>query len=137
MSILALDIGTKKIGLAISQSELLAEEFCTIRSDQDDQMIMEIIFLIKRKKITKLIVGLPKSPKTISVQEQKIKKLVEKLQDQLKKMDLKVEIFFEDETLTSKEAERILFSQDKSLQEVLERRDQLAAKLILDQYLNR
>lgn len=137
MSILALDIGSKKIGLAISRSELLAEEFCTVSAGSVDQMIMEIIFLIKREKISKLVIGFPKSLKTVSAQEKKIKKFANILQNQLKKLYLVMEIFFEDETLTSKEAERILFSQGKSLEEVLRRRDQLAAKLILDQYLNR
>lgn len=138
MSILSLDIGTKKIGVAYSEYELLADEFCTIKFTDENQAMMEILFLIKGKNVNKLIIGLPKNSNgSDSQQTSHVREFNKKMKQKIKSAKLKVEIFFEDEELTSKEAERILFNQGKSLEEVRERRDQLAAKLILDQYLNR
>lgn len=138
MSILALDIGTKKIGLAYSEHGLLAEEFCTIKYDDKLQAIAEILFLIKGKNVNKLVIGLPKNSNgSESNQTNHVREFNKHLEEKINSAKLKVDISFEDEELTSKEAERILFNQGKTLEEVRERRDQLAAKLILDQYLNR
>lgn len=138
MSILSLDIGTKKIGVAYSEHGLLAEEFCTINYASQLQAIIEILFLVKNKKVDQIIIGLPiRSNGSESAQTNHVREFSKLLEDKIKSSKIDAEIFFENEELTSKEAERILFNQGKSLEEVRERRDQLAAKLILDQYLNR
>lgn len=138
MSILSFDVGRKKIGVAYSENELLAEEFCTLKYQKINQVISEISFLILRKEVDKIIIGIPqRSDGTDSSETLHVREFSKKLEEQILQNSKKIEIFFEDESLTSKEAERILFNQGKSLDEVRERRDQLAAKLILDQYLNR
>ncbi|EKD56128.1 MAG: hypothetical protein ACD_58C00294G0002 [uncultured bacterium] len=138
MPILSLDVGTKKIGVAYSEYGLLADEFCTINYTSQLQAITEILFLIKNKKVDKLIIGLPcYASGTDSNQTNHVRDFSKKLEEKIKSSKIDAQILFEDEELTTKEAERILFSQGKSLEVVRERRDQLAAKLILDQYLNR
>lgn len=138
MPILALDIGTKKIGVAYSEYGLLADEFCTLKFNDENQVITEILFLIKNKKVDKIIIGIPKNiDGSESDQTNCIREFNKKLLEKIKLVDKNIQFFFEDEALTTKEAERILFTQGKTLEEVRERRDQLAAKLILDQYLDR
>lgn len=138
MPILALDVGRKKIGLAYSENGLLAEEFCTLHFQKIDQVITEILFLLLRKNIKKVVIGLPqRSDGSDSSQTSYVRDFSKRLEKQIHQDERKIEIIFEDETLTTKEAERILFNQSKSLEVVRQRRDQLAAKLILDQYLNR
>lgn len=137
MSILSLDVGTKKIGVAYSEHGLLAEEFCTINYTSELEAITQILFLIKNKNVDKLIIGLPRHANgTDSAQTNHVREFSDKLKDKILNLSNNIQIFFEDEELTTKEAERILFDQGKSLEVVRERRDQLAAKLILDQFLN-
>jgi putative Holliday junction resolvase len=138
MPILALDVGTKKIGIAYSENGLLSSEFSTIKSDSEDGLIVQILFLIKQKNVNKIVIGVPKNMDgSESNQTLIIKNFSDKLAKKVIASDLKIDFYFEDETLTTKEAERILFSRGKSVEEVRERRDQLAAKIILDQYLDR
>lgn len=126
MPILALDVGEKKIGVAISETGLVSHEFCTIHKSQD-LAFGEIVFLAKRKNIDIIVVGLPLNKD--GSQAKKIKNFTKKL----KKF---ARVVYEDESLTSKEAERILFGLGLSLDKVRERRDQMSAKIILDQYLD-
>lgn len=131
MAILALDVGEKKIGVAISRSGLLSEELTTIRFKDQKTAIGEIIFLIKREKIKTVIIGLPKRGNNSA---SKIEDFVDIINQ---KISAYVSVIFEDETLTSKEAERILFSYGLNLEKMRERRDQMAAKIILDQFLDK
>lgn len=139
MSTLALDIGKKKIGVAISTSGLIASELGTITSRHESLAIGQIIFLVKQQKVEKIIIGLPKNiDGANSTQTDYVYRFSDKLKNKLKEYKLSpVVIDFEDESLTSKEAERILGEQGKSLEQIKERTDQLSAKLILDQYLDR
>lgn len=128
MAILALDVGEKKIGVAVSETGLVSHEFCTIHIKSQELALGEIVFLAKRKNVDTIVVGLPLN--SDSSQAKKIKNFAEKLKKFAK-------IVYEDESLTSKEAERILFGLGLSLDKVRERRDQMSAKIILDQYLDR
>lgn len=137
MSILALDVGTKKIGVAISKSELISEEYCTIHYQDKKIAVGEIVFLIKKDNIDKIIIGIPKNmDNTDSLQTKFVKDFSKSLQKIILQFKLKTKIYYEDERLTSKEAENILFKKGLSIENVRRRKDQFSAKLILDQYLD-
>lgn len=131
MSLIGLDIGDKKIGIAISESGVIAEELTTIKND--NLAIPFIIDLIKQKKVARLIIGLPLLESgDESLQAKKIKGFVMEL---TKRYPISVE--YENEILTSKEAERILYEQGFGQEQIKARVDQMSAKIILEQYLNR
>jgi putative holliday junction resolvase len=129
MRILALDIGKKRIGVALSTSGIIASEFATFTNDQST--IEKIEEIVKKEDIEKIIVGLPKNMDGTNSEytyyvlnfEKKIKKYIN------------IPIIFEDERLTTKDAELKLKAMGLSADEVKRRIDQFAAKLILEQYL--
>ncbi len=138
MAILALDVGRKKIGVAISESELISSAYCTIDVKDDKSAVGEIIFLVKRNNIDKLIIGLPKNmDETESNETKHVREFAKIIENKLKQYKLKTKIYFEDERLTSKEAERLLFEKGMSKEKIRANRDKMAAKLILDQYLDK
>lgn len=130
MVILALDIGEKRIGIAISESEVIASELTTIENNQ--QAISFLIDLIKQRRIKKIIVGLPllRSGKK-SLQSKKVKGFVVELTEKYP-----IPVSYEDEILTTKEAERLLKEQGLGVEQIRQRSDQMSAKLILEQYLS-
>lgn len=128
--LLSLDIGDKRIGVAISDGQVTSG-YGVIDNLSFDHARREIGKICHQENISQLIIGIPKSPNTI--QAEKIHKFALEL-----KNNLNLEIKFVDETLTSKEAERELEKQniDQKSQRYKEEIDKFAAKYILEQYLN-
>jgi putative Holliday junction resolvase len=130
MNILSLDIGNKKIGIAISESGIIASELTTIANDE--KAISFLIDLFNTKNIEKIIVGLPLLRSgDESLQAKMVKGFIVELLDKYQ-----IPVVYEDEILTTKEAERILKQNGAPVSEIIRRTDQLSAKLILEQYLN-
>lgn len=130
MNILGLDIGDKRIGIAHCASGTIAFELTTI--ENNEQAIAFLIDLFKTRNIAKVVAGLPmlRSGEE-SLQAKKIKGFMVEL---LEKNP--IPLVYENEILTSKEAERILKEQGLGWEQIRVRVDQLSAKLILEQYLS-
>lgn len=131
MNLLALDIGKKRIGVAISTSGIIAREYETITNDGFEEFASYIKKTIKEESIDKVIIGLPKSMDgSDSAYTKYVRDFTTKLKNVIKKPTV-----FEDERLTTNEAKRQLINLGASDEEIKKRIDQYAAKLILDQYL--
>ncbi len=140
MSYLSLDIGSKRIGLAMGS--LMAQEYGTLHIKKPaisfldtkigtSQAIEDIKKIITREHIEKLIIGNPvNSDGSLSVNAQKIHQFIEILK---KSSDIEIDLV--DETLTSYVAEEMLKEEGLTIKESKARVDQAAAKLILQQYL--
>lgn len=138
MRYLGLDVGRKKVGIA--SGEILAAELTTLSAPKDDNFYSEkgsefaheeILRLFKQEQADAIVVGLPVSESGDPTEESKLiqnfcKGLSEKLS---------ITIHFVDETLTSFMAEDMLESQGAGQEEVRRREHQLAAQLILQQFL--
>lgn len=135
MRILGLDVGSKTIGVAVSD-ELgwTAQGLKTIQIQEDEQKsgISELEEIIREYGIEKIIVGLPKNmngtigPRgEISLQFAKLLK---------NRFSLPVELW--DERLTTMAAERILLTADVSRKKRKKVIDKMAASLILQSYLD-
>lgn len=130
--ILGLDIGKKRIGIAMSDiMGLIAHPVETIDREPEVKAIAKIKEICKNNNITKIVAGLPKNMNnTIGTQAQDCIKFTENFKNEY-------EIIFEDERLTSRQAEFILaqtghkYTKDKKLV------DLKSACLILQQYLDR
>ena len=130
--VLGLDIGKKRIGIAMSDiMGLIAHPVETISREPEKTAIEKIKKLCKDNNIKKIVAGLPKNMNnTVGEQAEDCIKFTKKLKDEY-------EIIFEDERLTSKQAEFILaqtghkYTKDKQLV------DLKSACLILQQYLDR
>jgi putative holliday junction resolvase len=132
--ILAIDHGTVRIGLALSdEMELVASPLKTI--DAQNEPEREIAQIVKQKGIAKIVMGMPFH---MSGQRGDAAARVEKFATTLgKALQHEVPIEFVDERLSSVEAEASLSRSgvtDKHERNQLV--DQLAAVVILQDYLN-
>ena len=129
--IMALDIGTKRIGVALSDFLLVTANghFCIERTT-DEKAIQEILKIAKENHVKKIIAGVPiNMDGTEGFQAEDCKNFASKLTG--------YEVIFEDERLTSSEAEdnlrakKIDFRKNKGLVDIE------SACIILEQYLSR
>ena len=122
MRTLGMDLGTKTLGLAISDKQgIIASPYKLIKYNNIEE------------KVDNLVLGLPKNMNNslgfASERSLNFKKLLEE------KTDLKIELI--DERLSTVEAERILLDYDMSRKKRKEHIDNTAAAIILDTYLRR
>ena len=130
--VLGLDIGKKRIGIAMSDiMGLIAHPVETISREPENIAIEKIKQLCKDNNVKTIVAGLPKNMNnTIGEQAQDCINFTENFKDEY-------EIVFEDERLTSRQAEYILaqtgrkYTIDKKLV------DLKSACIILQQFLDR
>ena len=124
MSYLGVDVGSRRVGLAVSRSGIVAEPVGSFSYEDRDAVIDSIAREVSEYQATTVVVGLPyRRDGSLGEHGQAIRILVETLKERLP--DIAVATV--DEALTSKEAER--------LGGRLADHDALAAVLILEQYL--
>lgn len=136
MRYLGLDVGERSIGVAVG--EKLAREIETIHAgkeksfyDNPELSFERINKLINSEQVDAIVIGLPiNEDGQLSAEASKIKKFADQLGLSLDKT-----VNFVNETLSSFMAQDILESQGLSIQEAKVREHQLAAQLILQQYL--
>lgn len=136
MRYLGIDLGSKTIGLAMSDTTLtIASTYKTIffKNEDYNSTIEEIINVIKEYNITKIILGLPKNMNnTLGERAEttlKYKELLEKNTD--------IPIIMFDERLTSVISNNILIEADMSRKKRKKKVDSIAAQIILQDYLNK
>lgn len=130
---LGLDIGEKRIGVAISDSEeILASPLETIAYKEETQAIKSIIALIKRYDIGRVVVGLPYSLNgEEGPQAHKVREFIEKLTE-----NIDVEVCFQDERLTTVTAGNMLLEAGVKKNKRKEKLDAAAAAIILQAFLD-
>ncbi len=135
MRILAIDYGSKGIGIAISDElQMMARPLTTIRRKRMkmSEIYDRISSLVQENQAGELVVGMPlnmdgsRGDAAISV-EKFISKLKEKME---------IPVFAVDERLTSYEADQILREMGVSEKERRARSDEYAAMIILQDFLD-
>jgi len=133
MRSLGLDIGDKRIGVALSDPQgILASPF-TIISCKDDRLDIEAITnIISQNQVEQIIVGLPRSMDgSIGKQAEKVKAFTQKLCEHTD-----VPVQFRDERLTTVSAKRLRQAVNRKKTREKVRHDAMAAALILQGYLD-
>ena len=136
MRYLGLDLGSKTVGLAMSDTTLtIASTYKTIFFKDEDynSTINEIKDIIKEYNITKIILGLPKNMNNTLGERAEITLKYKELLE--KSTDLPVIMF--DERLTSVISNSILIEADISRKKRKKKVDSIAAQIILQDYLNK
>ena len=131
MSVLGLDLGAKTLGVAISHTNIIANPYKTIRYNNYDSLLNEVLNIINKEKVEKIVLGLPKNMNSTSGEaalrsisfKEKLSKLVD------------IPIILVDERLSTIEAENILLTNDMSRKKRKSVIDSAAAMIILDTYL--
>ena len=123
---LALDVGEKRIGLATADDNVrIAVPFGWL--ENDDDIIQKINEKLIQHDISVVVVGYPRNQSGEATQQTQF---VEQFVKNLSVIDLDIDLVFQDESLTSVEAERRL-GQVKDKGEI----DAEAASIILQDYL--
>ena len=135
MQYLGLDLGTKTLGVAISdKTNTLAVplELIKFKFEDYDEAISKLINIIEKNSIKDVVLGLPKNMDN-SMGFASIRSL--NFKEKLEKIGLNV--YLEDERLTSVTAINILKESGKKNIKGLEKTDIISAQLILDSFLKR
>lgn len=132
MRIMGLDVGSKTIGVAISDElGITAQGFKTIKRKAMEDDFRELYAIISQFQIEKIVVGLPKNMDgSLGKQAEFVLGWIEDLKN---KIQLPVETW--DERLSTVEATKTLLKADLSRKKRKEVIDKLAAVLILQGYL--
>jgi putative Holliday junction resolvase len=130
---LGLDIGDRRIGVAISDSEqILASPLTTIVRDDDDKAVDAIVEIINKYDAKRIVIGLPYSlGGNLGIQAKKVKAFVEKLSK-----CTEADIELRDERLSTVAADHLLIEAGIKSRKRKERRDAAAAAFILQGYLD-
>lgn len=134
MRILALDIGEKRIGLAVSDElRLFAHPLETLKWRGIDNLIDSLKTIIETKKISELVIGIPYTLNSLkSKKTEEVLKIKQKILD-----NINIIIHEEDERYTTKLAEQALINVGKKPSKNRNIIDQIAATYILQSYLDR
>lgn len=136
MKYLGLDLGTRTLGIAISDlTHTIASTYKTIRYDEEDYqtLINELKKIIELEKINKIVLGLPKNMNN-TIGESALRCLNFK---ELIEQELNTEVVMQDERLTTIEATNYMLEADISRKKRKKKIDSLAANIILQSYLDR
>jgi putative Holliday junction resolvase len=132
--ILGLDLGEKRTGIAFAESEVpVAAPLETFEGQAGKAFVVRLRSLVEEYRIKTIVVGLPLNLEGAEgIAAQKIRSKVDWLQSEITGL----EWLFWDERLTSVEAEWMLQEQGVRRDKRKGLRDQLAAKQILQSYLD-
>ncbi|SDI85970.1 Holliday junction resolvase RuvX [Natribacillus halophilus] len=133
MKILGLDVGDKRIGVAISDAlGLTAQGLETVMVKGQEATVAMILQIVHDQDVEKIVVGLPKNMNgTLGPRAEITQTFAAALEE-----GTDVPVQFWDERLTTKAAERTLISGDVSRKKRKQVVDKLAAVLILQGYLD-
>ncbi len=131
--LLGLDIGDIRIGVALSDElGVAAHPLCTLTRKNRKVDLIAISDLVSIHKVERVVIGLPISlDGSIGPQAEKIQRFAKRLAQVI---DIPIE--FQDERFTTAEAEEVLRALNKDAEKQKELIDEVAAVIILTDYLN-
>lgn len=133
MRVLALDMGSKRIGVAVSDElGLTAQGLETIQSTNPDKDLKRILKLVEDYSVDEMVVGIPLNMNgTEGPQARKVREFADRIRE-----IVTCPVREWDERLTTVAAERTLLEADVSRSKRRKVIDKLAAVIILQGYLD-
>ncbi|HHZ17792.1 MAG TPA: Holliday junction resolvase RuvX [Acholeplasmataceae bacterium] len=135
MRILGLDLGTKTVGMAISDvTATIATPLGTVRIPENDleSALQAVLKVVAEYDIKKIVMGLPRHMSgdmgTLAEYCRSFAKMLSE--------SSALEVIMIDERLTSRIAERVMLAADVSRKKRKQNVDKLAAAVILQSYLD-
>lgn len=134
---MGLDVGSVTVGIAVSDLlGITAQSLKTLRINEDEGNygFDELLPIIQEQDVTTVVIGLPKNmDNSIGPRAEASLRYGELLQERAPELT----IHYQDERLTTSQAERLLIEEfDASRKKRREVIDQMAAVLILQNYLD-
>ena len=132
MKYLGLDLGTKTLGLAIADEKvLISSPLKTIKYNDIDELIEEVLSIIEEKKVSRLALGLPKNMDgSLGFAAERSLSFKERLEE---KTDVPITLI--DERLSTVEAEGYLINEGIKGKKKKDIIDAIAANIILDTFI--
>lgn len=132
--IVALDIGMKRIGVAVSDElQITTRPFAVIKRTGWKKVLKETIAILENFDAVALVLGLPYnfdgSESEMSTEARRLARNFS--------LSLKIPVFMQDERVTSIDAKDLLYEQGYKDREILKRIDSEAAAVILSDFLDR
>ena len=133
MRILALDHGTKRIGVAVSDElKMIAQPLEYILAEPSVDFLARLKELIRDKEVELILIGMPRNMDgSYGPAAQKVQEFVAVLKDAVN-----VPIKTWDERLTSAQANRLLIQGNVRRDKRKEKVDKMAAAILLQSYLD-
>lgn len=130
---LAVDLGTKNIGTAVSDSlGITVRPVETIRVSSLERSLERLKFLVEDLEVEAVVIGVPlRMDGTQGEASAKAERFAERLRARLS-----VPVYTQDERLTSYEAEQMMIERGFSREQRRARSDEFAAMIILQDYLS-
>ncbi|AXI40185.1 MAG: Holliday junction resolvase RuvX [Bacillaceae bacterium] len=135
MRIIGLDLGSKTLGVAVSDElgwTAQGVETISINEDEGEFGIQRLSELIKKYEVEKIVVGYPKNMNgTVGPRGEASERFAALLKEQFQ-----LPVILWDERLSTMEAERFLIEADVSRRKRRQVIDKMAAVIILQSYLD-
>ena len=134
MRYLGLDLGSRTLGIAVSETGLIASNYKTIRHEEEyDRLLDEVKSLVDELKIDTVVLGFPKNMNnTIGPKGELSLEFKEKLEK-----IINIPVVLQDERLSTKSALDTLIQGNVSRKDRKKVVDSVAATIILQTYLDR
>ncbi len=124
MKLACIDIGLKRIGMAISLQSGIVTPIPAVLRKNRNQASNDVLKVLNEWEIEKLVVGFPSASEDMQ----------KRITHFINLLDFDKEIIFQEENMSSIEAEDLIKGEIKYKRDG--RIDSLAAKIILERYLN-
>ena len=136
MRYLGLDLGTKTLGMALSDPYgIIASSYGTIRFENEDYdcLLEKVKNVVESEHVDIIVLGLPRNMNnSLGERANKTMEFRDKLSDYLN-----MEVFLQDERLSSVEANNYLIESDMSRKKRKQKVDSVAATIILETFMER
>lgn len=132
--ILAIDFGTRRIGLALSDpSQFLASSLKTVRNNGVQEFIQKINPIIKENGVVALLFGMPYNMNGgIGERGEQVQEFSDSIRERID-----IPVLTWDERLSTVSAEKTMIATNKSPSRNRHKIDQVAAAFILQSFLDR
>lgn len=133
MRILALDHGTVRIGVALSDElKMIASPLEYIPAEPFGDFLTRLKALIAEKEVEQIVIGMPRNMDgSFGPAAQKVREFIDKL-----KAEVNTPLRTWDERLTSSQANRILIAGNVRRDQRKEKVDKMAAAILLQSFLD-
>ena len=135
MRFLGLDLGSKTLGVAVSdKTGLISSSYKTIRHDEEyDRLVDDVCSIVDELSIDSIVLGFPKNMNnTIGPKGELSLEFKEKLEKKLN-----IPVYLQDERLSTKSANDTLINGNVSRKDRKKVVDSVAATIILQTFLDR
>jgi putative holliday junction resolvase len=131
--ILALDVGSKRTGLALSdETQTLGTPYGLIETGDQRELVSKVVKIVKEQEVERVVVGVPLNHHgEEGVDAQKVRVFIALLRERMTEPVIEW-----DERFTTVQAERSLITADMSRSRRKQVIDKVAASIILQSYLD-